>query len=183
MTQDKSLPRAAEISIVPAAEAPDGLDWRPVVPGKPIKVRGVICNETREGVMAEDDIPPADAGETGDDLETVTVLLAEAKTGLEEASDALTTLSDVAVRMELALRMINHFAMGPIALPESGMVRDWIKDWIEGRNHGPVGGPMLWPAASKLACAQLRGWGFTRSEGNPGYVVLRRRPSGGEAVQ
>jgi hypothetical protein len=97
--------------------------------------------------------------------------------------DQLMQMADSAMRMELVLRMIRIYAMADFLLQDSGMVRDWLKDWIDGNHHGPIGGPLLWPGAIATAARQLTEWGFTRTEGNPGFVVLKRAPAEGEQIQ
>jgi hypothetical protein len=90
-------------------------------------------------------------------------------------------IEDQKMRMEIALRLIRVFAMGDVMLAGSAMVRDWLKDYIDGKHHGPPGGPLLWPGAIGTAEGLLRGWGFSRSP--EGYVVLKRKPDAEEAVQ
>lgn len=102
-------------------------------------------------------------------------------------ADALMQLTDRAMRMEVALRLVRHFAMSGVLQPESGAVRDWLRDWIDGiYGSGGPGGPLLWPAALANCCQLMRGWGFepsARDENGLSYVVLKRQPEEGEAVQ
>lgn len=88
--------------------------------------------------------------------------------------EKLALITDRAMRMELALRLIRYYAMGDVVLPESGAVRDWLRDWIDGVDngvvqHGPLGGPMCWPGMQPVT-ALLDLWGFERTEGEIAYV-------------
>ena len=105
-------------------------------------------------------------------------------------TDELTQLNDRALRMEAMLRLIRIKVMGDLVDPESGALRDWMRDWIDGfKNgvveHGPIGGPMLWPASMPGTCRQLMLWGFSPIDGPHGikYTVLKRAPEAGEGVQ
>jgi hypothetical protein len=74
----------------------------------------------------------------------------------------------------LALRVLNMLAFSNIQTPESKPARQWIDDYLEGRNHGPVGKPMLWPGKMPGMASLLRDWGFVptiAAPGQPSYVA------------
>lgn len=96
--------------------------------------------------------------------------------------DQMVQMADSTMRCELALRLIRTYAMGNVIMEDSGKVRDWLRDWIDGVHHGPLGGPLLWPFAIGSVTKQLVAWGFTRTAGDPSYVVLQRAPAEGEAL-
>lgn len=97
-------------------------------------------------------------------------------------------IADRSMRMEIALRLIHTHVMGEVISQESGALRDWLSDWIVGFQnvavtHGPVGGPMLWPASMPSVCRQLMMWGFHRTSGDIGYVALDPGQKAGELRQ
>jgi hypothetical protein len=105
-------------------------------------------------------------------------------------ADDMLQMMDRGARMEAALRLIRINVMGEFMSQESGALRDWLRDWIDGFDngavqHGPVGGPMLWPAAMPNVCRQLTVWGFQPVVGPHGikYVALKRLPDAGEVMQ
>lgn len=71
----------------------------------------------------------------------------------------------------LALRILNMLAWSTIQTPESKPARRWIEDYIEGKNHGPVGNPMLWPLSMPGMCSLLGEWGFVPTPTMPPYVA------------
>jgi hypothetical protein len=75
---------------------------------------------------------------------------------------------------KLALRILNMLAWSQLQTPESKPARKWIEDYIEGRNHGPAGKPMLWPAQLPGMAQMLRDWGFqptVATPAQPSYVA------------
>lgn len=97
-------------------------------------------------------------------------------------------INDRMMRMEIALRLIHEHVMGDVISQESGALRDWLGDWIVGFQnvavtHGPIGGPMLWPASMPTVCRQLLMWGFHRTSGDIGYVALDPGQRPGELKQ
>ena len=92
-------------------------------------------------------------------------------------------MSDRMSRMELALRMIRFYAMQDGLIAESGGVREWLRDWIDGRHTPPgyesfVGGPLIWPKGLPGVCPMMTSWGFKDGKG---YVVID--PAKMESVQ
>ena len=79
----------------------------------------------------------------------------------------------------LALRILNMLAWAAIETPESKPARKFIDDYLEGRNHGPVGHPMLWPGQLPGLAQLLRDWGFAPTvalPGQPSYVARNIAP-------
>jgi hypothetical protein len=79
----------------------------------------------------------------------------------------------------LALRILNMLAWSTVETPESKPARRWLEDYLEGRNHGPVGMPMLWPGQLPGICHLLREWGFMPTiaqPGQPSYVARAMQP-------
>src|SRR3546814_14796677 len=70
----------------------------------------------------------------------------------------------------LALRLLNMLAFAHVHTPETAGARKWLDDYLEGKNHGPAGQPMLWPARTPGICALLAVWGFppNRKRGRAG---------------
>lgn len=74
----------------------------------------------------------------------------------------------------LALRILNMLAWSNVDTPESKPARRWLEDYLEGKNHGPVGYPMLWPGRLPGMANLLRQWGFVPTialPGQPSYVA------------
>lgn len=71
----------------------------------------------------------------------------------------------------LALRILNMLAWMKVETPETKPARQWLDDYLEGRNHGPAGQPMLWPARLPGMAALLRDWGFMPTPTMPPYVA------------
>lgn len=83
------------------------------------------------------------------------------------------------VLSNLALRILNMLAWSNVQTPETKPARKWIEDYLEGRNHGPVGQPMLWPGQLPGMCHLLRDWGFQPTIAGPGQAsyVARALPN------
>lgn len=64
------------------------------------------------------------------------------------------------------LRMLNT----QIITPETKGMEKWLTDYIDGRNHGPIGKPMLWPGGLKGLSEQLRQWGYQPTPTRPQFV-------------
>jgi hypothetical protein len=71
----------------------------------------------------------------------------------------------------LACRVLFMLAWSTIETPESRPARKWVEDYLEGRGHGPIGKPMLWPARLPGLAGLLREWGFEPSPSMPPYVA------------
>lgn len=71
----------------------------------------------------------------------------------------------------LALRILNMLAWSNMQTPETKPARKWLDDYLEGKNHGPVGNPMLWPTQLPGMAAMLRDWGFMPTPTQPAYVA------------
>lgn len=79
----------------------------------------------------------------------------------------------------LALRILNMLAWSNVQTPESKEARRWLEDYLEGKNHGPVGRPMLWPGRLPGLASLLREWGFVPTIATPGApsYVARAMPN------
>lgn len=117
---------------------------------------------------------------TRDQADAVMALLVESGHYLPGAPPAATILQDAKSFAErltlsnLALRILNMLAWSNIQTPETKPARKWIEDYLEGRRHGPVGQPMLWPSQLPGMAHLLRDWGFTPTialPGQPSYVA------------
>lgn len=75
----------------------------------------------------------------------------------------------------LAIRIIRMTIMTGIETPESKATERFIRDYCDGRNHGPVGKPMLWPGTLPGLAALLRQWEFEPTETKPAYVRRKTR--------
>lgn len=71
----------------------------------------------------------------------------------------------------LALRIMRMVTMTGIKTKESKATERWIRDYLDGKNHGPAGQPMLWPGTLPGLVALLREWGFVPTPGRPAYVA------------
>ncbi|MEJ7831295.1 MAG: hypothetical protein WKF79_00130 [Nocardioides sp.] len=76
----------------------------------------------------------------------------------------------------LALRILNLLAWSSLQTPETKGARKWLDDYLEGKNHGPVGNPMLWPAQLPGMAAMIRDWGFVPTPTQPAYVARAAAP-------
>lgn len=76
----------------------------------------------------------------------------------------------------LALRVMNMLAWSTLQTPETTPARRWLDDYLEGKNHGPVGQPMLWPAQLPGMAQMLRDWGFAPTPTQPAYVARDLAP-------
>lgn len=65
------------------------------------------------------------------------------------------------------LRMLNT----RIVTPETKGLERWLNDYIDGKNHGPIGKPMLWPGGLPGLSQQLRDWGFQPTPTRPAFVA------------
>lgn len=71
----------------------------------------------------------------------------------------------------LALRLLNMLAFANVQTPETKGARRWLDDYLEGKNHGPAGKPMLWPAMLPGISSLLREWGFEPTPTMPPWVA------------
>lgn len=86
-------------------------------------------------------------------------------------ADDLDILLDRAQLLEIAVRLWRHFEAGGIITSETATFKIWLRDWVDGRNHGPLGCAMLWPTGMPQTAALLREWGFgPASDGQASYV-------------
>lgn len=118
--------------------------------------------------------------DTRDQAEAVAKWLLEQGHVVPGAPPAQTIIKDAqsfAAQLSLALLTIRllRVAYSPIKTPESKGMERWLNDYVDGRNHGPVGKPMLWPSNLAGLCEQLREWGFQPTASRPAFVA--RRPN------
>lgn len=71
------------------------------------------------------------------------------------------------------LRMLNT----KIVTPETRGMELWLNDYLDGKNHGPIGKPMLWPHSLKGVCEQLRQWGYQPTATTPAFVARVAHPA------
>lgn len=74
----------------------------------------------------------------------------------------------------LTVRIIAMLYTTGVETPESKPAKRWIGDYLDGKNHGPVGHPMLWPGKLPGMCSLLRDWGYVPTialPGQPSYVA------------
>lgn len=94
--------------------------------------------------------------------------------GMPPAATILADAKSFAERLvlsNLALRILNMLAWSTIETAETKPARRWIDDYLEGRNHGPVGHPMLWPVKMPGMSHMLRDWGFEPTPTMPPFVA------------
>jgi len=91
-------------------------------------------------------------------------------TALQRERDAL---GWAVMRMGVALRLIRVFGMGGVALPGSGMIRDWLCGWID----ADLFDALHWPSAIPMACDLLTQWGYQEVGG----FIGRTLPTDGKA--
>lgn len=75
------------------------------------------------------------------------------------------------VLSNLTARIIAMLYTTAIETPESKPAKRWIDDYLEGKNHGPIGKPMLWPARLPGMAHLLRQWGFEPTPTMPPFVA------------
>lgn len=71
----------------------------------------------------------------------------------------------------LATRVYRMVKMTHIVTPESAGTEKWITDYLDGKNHGPIGKPMLWPRQLPGLAQLLRDWGFQPTPTKPAFVA------------
>lgn len=107
-------------------------------------------------------------------LQRAAELLAQSATkdlsALQQERDALGWAT---MRMSIALRLIRTFGMSQVALPGSGIIREWLAGWID----AGMDEPLHWPSSVPMACQLLTTWGFQEAGGFIGRVV----PTDGQA--
>ena len=91
----------------------------------------------------------------------------EAKTILADAR----SFAERLVMSNLAARLLNMLAWSAVETPETKPARQWLDDYFEGKNHGPIGCPMIWPLRMPGICALLRQWGFQPTQTMPPFVA------------
>jgi hypothetical protein len=106
--------------------------------------------------------------------------------GAPPAEQILADAKSFAARLtlsNLALRILNMLAWSNVETPESKPARRWLEDYLEGKNHGPVGQPMLWPGKLPGLCHLLREWGFMPTIAQPGQASYVARAVQAPRVQ
>lgn len=76
----------------------------------------------------------------------------------------------------LTVRIMAMLATVTIENPETKPTRKWLNDYLDGKNHGPVGKPMLWPGQLPALASMLRSWGYQPTPTTPAFVA-RARPN------
>lgn len=112
-----------------------------------------------------------------DTADTIVALLTEQGHVVPGAPPAATILRDAKqfaeqlILSNLALRILSMLAWSHIETPETKPARRFIEDYLDGKNHGPAGKPMLWPAKMPGLAHMLRDWGFEPTPTLPPYVA------------
>lgn len=114
-----------------------------------------------------------DAVDTADTIIAKLIETGHVIPGAPPAAQILEDAKSFAARLtlsNLALRILNMLAWSNVETPESKPARRWLEDYLEGKNHGPVGQPMLWPGQLPGLCHLLREWGFMPTIAVPGQA-------------
>lgn len=91
-------------------------------------------------------------------------------TQLQQERDAL---GWAVMRMSVALRLIRTFGMSQVALPGSGVIREWLAGWID----AGMDETLHWPSSVPWACQLLTSWGFQ----DVGGFIVKVMPTDGRA--
>ena len=96
--------------------------------------------------------------------------------GCPPAKQLLADAELFAAQLMLAMIVCRCYAMLDTGLvtPETKGMRNWLADYVNGRNHGPVGKPMHWPAGLPGLCSLLRDWGYAPTPTQPAFVARKR---------
>lgn len=103
--------------------------------------------------------------------------------GCPPAAEILNDAQQFAAKFMLAVLCVRLFRMldTRIETPETKGMRTWLEDYIDGRNHGPLGKPMLWPNGLPGLAQQMRVWGYQPTPTKPAFVA--RKPAGAATIQ
>lgn len=103
--------------------------------------------------------------------------------GLPPASQILSDAQQFAAKFMLAVLAVRLLRMldTRIETPESKGMRRWLEDYLDGKNHGPIGKPMLWPSGLPGLADQMRKWGYMPTPTKPAFVA--RKPAGMATIQ
>lgn len=98
--------------------------------------------------------------------------------GCPPAAQILADAQQFAAKFMLAVLCVRLFRMldTRIETPETKGMRRWLEDYVDGRNHGPLGKPMLWPSGLPGLAQQMRTWGYQPTPTKPAFVA--RKPAG-----
>lgn len=98
--------------------------------------------------------------------------------GCPPASQILKDAQQFAGQLMLAMLVIRLLRLlgTKIVTPETKPTERWLTDYIEGRNHGPVGKPMFWPAGLPGLAGMLREWGYAPTATHPPFVSRAIQP-------
>lgn len=99
--------------------------------------------------------------------------------GLPPAREIAADARQFAGQLMLAMVTIRvqHMLESAIMTPETKGTRRWLLDYIDGKNHGPVGKPMLWPEQLPGLAAMLRSWGYQPTATTPPFVARAQAPA------
>ncbi len=89
----------------------------------------------------------------------------------EKILDDAKSFAEKLTLSNLALRIVIMLAGMKVATPETKPAQKWVDDYVEGKNHGPVGHPMLWPHQLPGMAHMLREWGFMPTPTTPAFVA------------
>jgi hypothetical protein len=93
--------------------------------------------------------------------------------GCPPAAQILKDAQQFAGQLQLAMLVVRLLRMlnTRIVTPETKGLEKWLNDYMDGRNHGPVGKPMLWPGGLPGLADQLRQWGYQPTPTRPAFVA------------
>lgn len=124
-----------------------------------------------------------------DQADAIMALLVESGHTVPGAPPAAQILADAKSFAErlmlsnLAARILNMMAWTTVQNPETKPARRWIEDYLEGKNHGPIGRPMLWPGRLPGMAKMLRDWGYVPTVALPGQASYVARAGSPATVQ
>jgi hypothetical protein len=116
----------------------------------------------------------ADADQAADAIMQLLMERGHYMPGMPPARRILDDAKSFAERLTLSNLALRCFAMlGALLVetPETKPAKRWIIDYIEGKGHGPVGHPMLWPAKLPGLASMLTSWGFEPTPTTPPFVA------------
>lgn len=104
--------------------------------------------------------------------------------GCPAASQILSDAQQFAGQLSLAMLVIRLLRIldTKIETPESKGTRRWLTEYIDGKNHGPVGRPMLWPGGLPGLAGMLREWGYQPTPTRPQFVARQPKSVVGHAA-
>lgn len=152
---------------------------------EPPEAPRALRDEIAECLLALSPSPRGDADPDGcgRQADAVMALLHERGHYLPGAPPAAQILKDAEqfagqlILATLTVRIMAMLATITVENPETKPTRKWLNDYLDGRRHGPVGKPMLWPSQLPGLASMLRQWGFQPTTTNPAFVARGAPPN------